>query len=70
MSGFNLLGDLNEVELTKDHTHSYNIINITLNRQVIHSDNLSLGPTVVLDLLGHSHSHAMGKVTTKNLNSL
>ena len=70
MIKFNLLCDLKEVESMEHHTQSSNIINKTLKRQVSHSDNLSLGPTIVLELLGHNHSHAMDKGATNNLNSL
>ena len=50
MIKFKLLGNLKEVELMEHHTQSSNIINKTLRRQVSHSDSLSLGPTIVLDL--------------------
>lgn len=67
---FDLLCDLKEVELMEYHTQSSNIINRALKRKVSHSNNMSLGPTIVLDLLGHSLSHAMGKEVTDNLKSL
>ena len=67
---FDLLCDLKEVESKEHHIWSSNTINKTLRRQVSHSNCLSLGPTVVLDLLGHSHSHAMGKGATRDPNSL
>ena len=70
MIRFDLLCDLKEVELTEHHTQSSNIINRTFRRQVSHSNTLSLAPTVVLDLLGHSHSHGMGKGVTNNLKPL
>jgi len=70
MIKFDLLRDLKEVESMEHHTQSSNIINRTLRRQVSHSNNMSLGPTIVLDLLGHSHSHAMGKGVTNSLKSL
>jgi len=65
MIRFDFLGDLKEVESTEHHIESYNTINKTLERQVNHSEILSLCPTVVLDLLGHSCSHAMGKRATE-----
>jgi len=58
---FDLLCDIKEVESMEHHTQSSNIINRTHRGQVSHSNSLSLGPTIVLDILGHSHSHAMGK---------
>lgn len=67
---FDLLCHLREVELKKHHIQSSNIINITLKRQVSHSDNLPLGPTAILQLLGHSRSHVMGKGAKNNLNSI
>ena len=70
MFRFDLLGDLKEVELMEHHTQSSNIMHKTFKRQVNHSDNLSLGPIIVLDLLGHSRSHVMGKGATNNLKSL
>lgn len=70
MIRFDLLCDLKEVEPMEHHAQSSIIINRTLKRQVSHSDSVSLGPTTVLDLLGHSHPHAMGKGVTKNLKSL
>jgi len=70
MIRFDLIGGLKEVESTEHHTQSSNIINKTLRGQVSHLDNISLGPTVVLDLLGHSRSHAMGKGATRDLKLL
>jgi len=70
MIRFDLLCDLKEVELMEHHTQSSNIINKTLRRQVSPRDNLSLGPTIFLGLLGHSRSHVMGKGATNNLKSL
>ncbi len=70
MMGFDLLCDLKEVEWMEHHIKSYNTINITLKRQVNHLDNLCLGPTTILDLLGHSSSHAMEKGVTKEPKSL
>ena len=70
MIRFDLLGDLKEVYLKEHHIQPSNTINKTLRRQVSHSNSLFLGPTVVLDLLGHRPSHAMGKGVTNNLNFL
>ncbi len=70
MIKFDLLCDLKEVELIEHHTQSSNISNKTLKRHVSHSYSLLLGPTVVLDLLGHNRSHAMGKGVTNNLKLL
>jgi len=67
---FDLLCDLKEVESTKHHIQLSNLINKTLERQVNHSDSLSLGPTIVLDLLGHSPSRTMGKGVTRDLKLL
>lgn len=61
MTIFNLQCDLKEVESIENHIKSSNVIDITLRRQVRNSNNLSLGHTVVLDLLGHNFYHPMGK---------
>ena len=53
---FDLLGDLKEVESIEHNTHSSNIIHITFNGQVILSDSVSLGPTVVLTNLSQSNA--------------
>ena len=70
MIRFHLLCHRKEVESIEYQMQSSNIINITLRRQVNHSDNLSLGPTAILQLLGHNHSHAMGKGVTRKPKSL
>ena len=70
MIRFDLLCDLKEVESMEHHTQSSNIINKTVIRQVIHSDNMSPCLIIIMDLLGYSLSHAMGKGATKNPNSL
>lgn len=66
MIGFDLLCDLKEVEsMEKSHT----VIQHQLqNPQETcrHSYNLSLGPTNVLDILGLSRSHAIGKRASRN----
>ena len=45
-------------------------MNRTLKRQVSHLDSLPLSPTTILGLLGHNHSHGMGKEVTKIINFL
>lgn len=70
MIRFDLLCDLKEVGSTEHYTQSPNVIKITLRRQVSHSYSLSLGPILVLYLLGHNCSHAMGKGTAKEPKSL
>jgi len=67
---FDLLCHLKEVESTKHHIQSSNIINKTLRRQVSHSNSLSLAPTAMLELLCYRRSHAMGKGVARNLRSL
>lgn len=66
MIRFDLLCDLKEVEsMNITHNHPTSSIR-TPKRQVSHSDSLSLGPTAIMDLLGHSRSHAIAKGVTIN----
>jgi len=68
-NGFNILGDLKEMQsmehIKKTHPYQQN----TLRGQVSHSNSLSLSPIDDLSLLTQSRSHAIGKTMTGNSKS-
>ena len=54
----------------KHHTESSNMSFKILKRHVNQLENLFLGPTDVIDILGLSYSHPIGKGATRNPKSL
>lgn len=68
--GFNLLGDVKEVESTKTHPYTFHIINKTSNIHPNHSANHPPRPTQVLVHQAPVHSLDMNQNASKRLETL